>query len=352
MKSMRTILRDKKGQALPAFLIGGLAFMGVSAGAVDISRHAFTATELQNLADTGASAAAKAAGASYYCTMGSGGVCAPNAGNDTAAALAAAQAMAERNVVNGEVTLFAASDVVIGRYDGTAFTPGGQPINAVRATARKTIPNILGGIFGYHSSDITRTATASIVALGGGVPTMPIAIGEEYWQNCIMYGCPQPAIIYVPDGVDTAGWTTFFASGGQKQVKDYVPAGTSCPLNKAGSGEMGPSINVGDNINLANGQGSDLDAIQCYVCDHPATGFLVPVVRNTGQFNQTALVVGFATIVVEAFEYTQSPTIRYCDSLNGGGNLQRVRVKSVFNTNAPGPPGPGFFGSGYAQMVS
>ncbi len=340
----RATLRNQRGQSLPLLAIGMLAMVGIGAGAVDIGRHAFTATELQNLADSGASAAAKAAGASYYCTTGLGGQCIPNSTSDNAAALAAAQAMAQRNVVNGEVTPFDASDVQIGSFSAGNFTAGGQPTNAVRATARKSIQNIVAGMFGFHTSTITRTATATMVALGGGIPTLPIAIGKSYWQNCIVYGCPQPQLILVPDGVDNAGWTGFFENdASQNTVRGFVPS-------PCGGGDTRPFVNVGDFIKLGNGQGTALDAVKCLVCSQNQNAFLVPVVNNIGQFNQTAEVVGFATIVVESFNYSSNPKTRFCGQ-SGGGSFKSINVRSVFNANAPGPPGPGFYGSGWAQMV-
>lgn len=328
MRKFDHLSHNKRGQALPGFVIGLFAFLGLSAGAVDISRHAFTATELQNLVDAAASAAAKAAG-------------------NNGSPYGAAQAISSLNTVNGEHLTLAAGDVVIGTYNGNVFTPGGSPSNAVRVTATKTLSNIISGLIGHPTSTISRTATAAIVALGGGVPTMPIALGETYWQQCIQFGCSQPEIILVPDGVQNAGWTAFFASASTNQVRSYVPAAQGCN----GGGQAPPYITVGDSINLNNGQGNQLLAVQCLVCTQGQNGFLVPVVRNLGQFNQSAEVVGFATVVVESFNYSSNPRTRSCGNLNGGGTLQTINVRSVFNANTPGPPGPGFYGSGYAQVV-
>ncbi len=339
----RATLRNQRGQSLPLLAIGMLSLMGLAAGAVDIGRHAFTATELQNLADAAASAAAKVAG-NYCTTGGTGGVCAPNVAASNAAAYSAAQTMTQYNKVNGEVTGFAASDVVVGRYDAGTFTPSGQPSNAVRATARKTINNIIAGMLGNPTSTITRTATATIVGVGAGLPTMPLAIGKTYWQNCINFGCPQPQVILVPDGVDNAGWTGFFISGqSQSNVKGYIPA-------PCGGGVAPPFIKIGDIIQLGNGQGNQLNAVQCLVCNQGQNNFLVPIIDNTAQFNQTAPVVGFATIVVDSFNYSTRPYTRTCGQ-SGGGSIQSFNVRSVFNANVTGPSGPGFYGSGWAQMV-
>lgn len=337
MRNVSKLLRNSRGQMLPGFVIGMFAFLGLSAGAVDISRHAFTATELQNLADAAASAAAKAAG---------------NSGS----ALAAAQEISSRNRVNGAVLPLTSGDVLVGHYANGSFTAGGTPSNAVRVTAQTTLNNIISGVIGHPTSTITRTATATIVSLGGGVPTMPIALGESFWNNCIVYGCDQPQLVRVPDPADNAGWTGFFQSASNDQVKEYVPSSTACTANNvAGGGQQAPYITVGSIITLGNGQGNAMSAVQCYVCSNPAqNNFLVPVVKDNGPFNQSNEVVGFATIVVESFEYSggSGATTRTCANYNtGGGTLQRVNVRTVINANAPGPPGPGYYGSGYAQVV-
>ena len=340
----KATLQNQRGQSMAMLAIGILSIMGLGAGAVDIGRHAFTATELQNLADAAASAAAKVAG--NYCTTspGTGGICAPNVAASNAAAYSAAQAMAQQNVVNGQVTGFDPNDVVVGRYDTGTFTPSGQPSNAVRATARKTVNNIMAGMLGFPTSTITRTATATIVGVGAGLPTMPIALGKTYWQNCINFGCPQPQLILVPDGVDNAGWTGFFLSGqSQTNVRGYLPS-------PCGGGVAPPHVKIGDIIQLGNGEGTQLSAVQCLVCNQGQNNFLVPIIDNTAQFNQTAPVVGFATIVVDSFNYSTKPFTRTCGQ-SGGGSLQSFNVRSVFNANVTGPSGPGFYGSGWAQMV-
>ncbi len=338
----RAPLRNQRGQSLPLLAIGMLALMGLAAGAVDIGRHAFTATELQNLADSAASAAAKVAG-NYCTTGGTGGICAPNVAASNAAAYSAAQTMAQYNKVDGEVTGFAASDVVVGRYDAGTFTPSAQPSNAVRATARKTINNIIAGMIGNPTSTITRTATATIVGVGAGLPTMPIALGDSYWNNCINFGCAQPELVLVPDTIDNAGWTTFFLNNvSQPNIKGYIPS-------PCGGGVTPPYIKVGDMIQLGNGQGNALNAVQCLVCNQGQNNFLVPIV-HTSKFNQAAPVVGFATIVVDKFNYSTNPKVRSCGE-SGGGSLKGFTVRSVFNANVTGPSGPGFYGSGWAQMV-
>lgn len=326
---------NEKGQVLPAFVIGLLAMVGLAAGAVDISRHAFVATELQNVADAAASAAAKAAG---------------NSGS----AYSAANAIGALNRVNGESYTFASGDVVVGRYVSGAFTAGGIPANAVRVTARSTFDNIVAGAIGYPTSTIARSATATIVALGGGVPTLPIALGDDYWNNCITYGCAQPQIAFVPSPDDNAGWTSFFVGNtSTSTVGGYFPS-------PCGGGNTVPYITVGDMINVSNGQNTPLVRdVLCVVCEQHQNSFLVPIVKTPNNFNQSTEVVGFATVVVESIngngndKWVWNESTKTCSEQGNPNNaLKTITVRSVYNANTPGPPGPGFYGSGYAQVVS
>lgn len=319
---------NQNGQALPALAIGMLAMVGLTAAAVDVGRHAFTATELQNLVDAAASAAAKAAG---------------NSGS----AYSAAQAIAGLSRVDGQQASFTTGDVVIGKYASGTFTPGGTPSNAVRVTKSATVTNLVAAVLGYPTSTITRSATASIVALGGGIATLPIALGANYWNECITYGCPQPILILVPSTQQDAGWTTFFSNNASSTtISSYIPS-------PCGGGTVPPFIKIGDDIQLGNGQNQSVfNAIICLVCGQGQNHFLVPVVEEPSHnFNQTQPVVGFATLEVESFDWTSGKSPRKCtDNLNGG-QPKAVRIRSVMDSNAPGPPGPGFYGTGYAQVV-
>lgn len=321
------VFGSQAGQALPGLVIGILAMVGLAAGAIDISRHAFTATELQNVVDAAASAAAKASG-----SLGS--------------AHSAAQAVGTLNRVNGAPVAFSSGDVVVGRYISGTFTAGATPSNAVRVTASTTLNNIVAGMLGYPTSTISRSATATMAALGGGIPTLPIALGQQFWQNCLTYGCPQPPdLILVPNTQNTAGWTTFFTNTNTPNIRSYIPS-------PCGGGVIPPFIKVGDAISLGNGQNQNVfNDLICLVCGQQQTRFLVPVISLQGNFNQTGTVVGFATLEIESFDWNQGKSPRFCSDNLNGGNPRSVNIRSVVETNAPGPPGPGFYGSGFAQLV-
>lgn len=104
---------------------------------------------------------------------------------------------------------------------------------------------------------------------------------------------------------------------------------------------------------MGNGQNQDVfSAIICLVCGQGQNHFLVPVVEEPdNNFNQTQPVVGFATLEVESFDWTSGKSLRTCTDKLNGGQPKAVGIRSVMDGNAPGPPGPGFYGTGYAQVV-
>ena len=134
---------------------------------VDVGRVAFTASEVQTVADAAATAYARSMLANQ---MGA-------AENPAAAALS----IAAGNRIDGRP----ASEANLGSYvegawsfDGRSFTPGGTPANAVRATATTTVDNFFAAIAGDTRSSVTKTAVAAVGCPSSARPVLPIAVGE------------------------------------------------------------------------------------------------------------------------------------------------------------------------------
>jgi Flp pilus assembly protein TadG len=74
----------------------------------------------------------------------------------------------------GHGTVVKTADVVPGHWNGTSFTAGGTPTNAVRVTARRAqangnqVPLFLGGFVGKQYSDVGASAVAVRTSTGGG----------------------------------------------------------------------------------------------------------------------------------------------------------------------------------------
>jgi hypothetical protein len=270
------------------------AFLALTVVAVDIGRLAFTATEVQTVADVAATAGATAA---------------VNGGN----ADAEARRIALENSVDGAAASTAVDnlEIEIGNY-------------------------LLAAVLGSPTTTVEKTATASFTTVSGATPELPMAIGSCYFEN-LCDGC-LPNLIQVPSNTggdaNNTGWTGFFGTASNSNMSGYIPA-------PCGGGVTPPHVEVGDVVSLNNGQIPTLiNAIQCLL-DQGINEFVVPVVQSSssscgGPINQGAPVTGFVTLVV--------------DSVKATGNPKYVNLHAVFNANVIGTPG-GCEDCGSGQIV-
>jgi len=315
--------RGERGSIIAAAGIGLAAFLALTVVAIDLGRLGFTATEVQTVADIAATAGATAL---------------INNGGNGGAAVAQAQSVVALNQVNGSTASISAGDVIVGRYESGAFTPGGAPANAVRANASATVNNLLASILGTPTTTVQKTATAVFSSVGSAVPEIPIAIGSCYFEN--LCSTCLPPLVQVPSNssgdANNSAWTGFFAGSNAMTIRSYIPA-------PCGGGVTPPLIQVGDRINLNNGQIANLyDDFQCLLNNNMDT-FVVPVIQSSGStcggpINQSQPVVGFVTLQI--------------DSVNGMGNPKYINLSGVWNASVPGRPG-GLTntGSGMAILV-
>src|SRR5262249_17351552 len=167
---------------LTAFVV--VAFTAVG---VDVAHLVLSASEIQNLADAAAPAAATAL------IQGSN-------------ATSAANTIAANNYILGSAaTASNISSVQQGNYNGTSFTSGGAPANAVRVTATASVSNMWGTALGRGASTVTKQATAAYTTTGSTQPQLPIAIGNCSF-NCGSNGCLPPPLTQVPAGSNNKGW--------------------------------------------------------------------------------------------------------------------------------------------------
>jgi putative Tad-like protein involved in Flp pilus assembly len=304
--------RSERGVALAFAVLGLLAFMPIAVVAVDIGRLAFTATEVQNEADIAAAAGAQ--------TLLQGG--------SAATARSNAQTVVAQNKVAGAAATMATSDLLVGQYNPAtnAFTNGATPANAVRATARVTVQNLLAGYFGssFQNATVVKSATAGFSGTGQATPTLPLAIGACNFQaleSCFATPGCLPALTQAPSGSDNSGWI---------KTGNYLP--TSC-------GGSPTVMSGGASIPLSNGQAtSTLKSVSdCF-----KTGvreYVVAIVDGAcdNAFNKSRTVTGFATVVVTAVKTT--------------GSKKGIALGAIFKQVA-GPPGGGAFGSGSIRLFN
>jgi Flp pilus assembly protein TadG len=291
-----------------------LVFMGLAVVAIDFGHLGLSANEVQIVADTAATAGARSL--MRNASLGS----AENA-------VTVAQSVVAQNHVEDGAASIAASDIEIGTFDFTtrSFTVGGASPNAVRATGRATVANMVAGFFGDRTSDVTREAIAAYGGNSTAHPICPIAVGLcEFQQYQTSGNCSDlPELSQAPSPGDTSGWTSLGPSSASASgAISYLPA--AC----GGGGQTPPTVRVGSTINVLNGQAdSVLKTIQDCWKAGLLTECLVPIINapcNT-QFNQGQPVVAFAT-----FKIT---------SVTATGKNKGIHFDGICQTDEPGAPG-------------
>src|SRR5262249_47588328 len=150
-----------------------------------------------------------------------------------------------------------------------------------------TVNNIVAAILSSPTSTVTKSATASLTGMGGGTPNLPLVIGDcDFNQNCYDASC-LPTLTQAPNTTNDSAWTAF-SSANTSNVSDYFP--TACQHGARGT--PFPSVTVGDQVSLINGQSSSLlDLVACLFTpdgggnQFGVTQFTVPIVSCGNQFN-------------------------------------------------------------------
>ena len=318
MKNRLQHLKSQRGIALISTAVALTALIALTAVGVDVGRLVFTATEVQSTADIAATAGAKS-----LVLQGSG------------SAQSGAEVVAGANYIDGKkVTGSNLDSIEEGNYTAGVFTPGGAPVNAVRATASASVNNILASVFGDPVTKVTKKATAAYASVGSAQPQLPLAIGDCDFTDpdCLDNSC-LPQFFQVPSTEDNSAWTGFFGVAGGTAIGDLFPE--ECE----GEGNPIPTVQIGDEISLNNGQavGSILNLVEnCF--NAGLTEFLVPVIDCDAQYVQGLPVLGFATIVIHDVITT--------------GNPKYIEASVTFDAEVPGAPGGGTFGSGSVVLVN
>src|SRR5262245_41193144 len=283
--AMRRGRRGERGVALATVAVSMGALLALAAVGVDSGRIALTANEVQTVADIAATAGAKAL----------------LDGGSASTAINHAQTVVQQNMVDGSGATIQAAQIEVGQYNPQTrtFTAGANPPSAVRATPSTTVQNLFTGIFGssYANSTVTKTATAGFTGLGKAAATLPVALGDCNFpalNSCFGSSSCLPQLSQVPSTTDNTGWTSFFdGATNPNTVTDYLPS--AC-----GGSKTPPVVSVGDTISLSNGQTtSGLKKVDDCV-NKGFNTFLIPIVSCSGNFNQSATVKGFATIIVDS----------------------------------------------------
>lgn len=151
MKSIKRLLKDRRGAVAFTFALFVPVLIGAGALAVDMANYRYVDNRLQTAADAGALAGVKLL-------------------DNPNAAIAEAVNLADRNVPDSFGNITTTQDVTIGIYDPDTrqFTPSnGADVNAMRVVSARTpergnvTPQILSMIWGPDDVSISKTAIAA-----------------------------------------------------------------------------------------------------------------------------------------------------------------------------------------------
>jgi hypothetical protein len=178
------------------------------------------------------------------------------------------------------------------------------------------------------NSTVTRSATAGFTGPGKAAVTLPLVIGDCAFgalNQCTLDPTCLPSLTQAPDPSNNSGWI--------KNDSPYYPAACGGPSTPT-------IVNVGDSLGLQGGQGTGnwLRTVEsCF--NQGITEFTVPIVSCAkSNFNQSAIVVGFATIDVTSIVDTTS--------------AKGLNLKAVFKEDTGAPAGGGAYGMGKMRLYN
>ena len=297
----------QRGIALAYFGIMLLMFVSFAVIGIDVGRLAFTASEVQSMADAAALGAIGAHGA---------GVADPTTQTRTLVGENTIDARAG-NISNS--TTAGIKTLTPGIYDFAtkSFTASAwtdPTVNAARALGSGTVTNFLAAAIGVLDSTVERQATAAIGGACNEEGALPIAIEQDaiqaFLNSADCRNIPVTRLFQVPK--DNSCFTSLStASAGSSTERGHVP-NTCCKNNTCGGGET-ESLNIGDPISVNNGQ--DATVLQviagCLTLNPPLNEFVVPVIADGGCSGPgTKNVVSFARIIIDHVQTTGAATLK------------------------------------------
>jgi hypothetical protein len=292
----------QRGQALAFFGIGMLAFVALAVIGVDVGRLAFTAAEVQSIADAAATAGAGAL-ADHR----------PNPLGDATSVVGQNYVDARTGTVGGATTDVIKS-ITPGVWDSTSQTFAASSwtdpnANAVRARGVATVDNLVAAAIGVMTSDVERQATAVAGGACTEVAALPIAIEQDAIQQFLdspdCRSIPETQLFQVPG--DNSCFTSLSQSAASAaEERAHIPAACQGPGGNTGGGQTA-TLSIGDPIRLNNGSdGSVLKTFEgCLSADPQLREFVVPVIAaNSCCGGCSQNVVSFARIIISEVRQT------------------------------------------------
>ena len=239
-----------------------------------------------------------------------------------------------QNRVDGTAASIQAAQLEVGSYDAStgAFANGALPANAVRATPATTVQNLFAGIFGssFAQTTVTKTATAGLHRGWAAAPR------TCRWPSA-------PATSRVSAAASTAPAACPSSDPGPEHHRqhrlDVVPGRLDQQLEhrpvhavRMRRPKTPPNVGVGTSISLNNGQITSVlkDVEDCVKRATTSSRSRSWSLRRN--FNQSARIMGFATIIVDGVKDTGGQKGARC-----ARHLRQVTGRPAAGSTAPAP---------------
>jgi Flp pilus assembly protein TadG len=215
-----TVLRSEKGAVLVVVAVLMVIFMGFAALVVDLGNLFVTRNQLQNVSDGSALAGTRVLGNIYQGLPYSEQVGFECDEDCVTKIQTAALDVAGNNWAAGAIMNVRVEDVLIGQWDGAAFTETLTNPDAVHVVARRdTLANgpvatFFARAIGVDESAVTASATAALSGKGTteeGEVELPIGISKWHFEKFPNDGFCKTHIQFSPtnDPSSCGGWHTF-----------------------------------------------------------------------------------------------------------------------------------------------
>jgi Flp pilus assembly protein TadG len=327
-------LDNSRGAVAVMVAITMTVLLAMAAAALDVGHALVARNELQNSADAGALAGARALGILYEgmtpAAMGSYQL----SGGDAATIKTAVQNTAVLNEAAGVNVTVNAADVQIGLWSSATrtLTPTVNQPRSVRVitrrdgTANGPISTFLASVIGMTSMNVRASATAELTAIASTPPgalDLPLAISQLFFSQ---YGCGDSIMLYPSNGnpQSCAGFTTFNVSPSndnqmRTMINGMIDGSYTTPPTTAGETQL----------QFTNGTLSTQTwtaLVNLFNAKKDASGVwnaLVPVYQGTACNPSGAIpIIGYANIAITNINGQPGATIVgnvSCPLFQGGG---------------------------------
>jgi Flp pilus assembly protein TadG len=254
---------QENGAILVLVSVGMIALLGFAALSIDISHLYQEQRDLQSATDASALAGA--------------GLLITDAGTSSAIRNEAQNLAQANGISSNEIAASTVGAIQVGQWDGTNFTAGTTPYNAVRVPAKRTVGLFFGPLLGLIQKYTEVHSVAALSSPNEAMNLAPFMLRQDY-VTANGFGVPFDI-----------SHNTYKATG------DFGPldlSGSSGSLNAQMTGGCNCTVTTGEVVSEHTGNNADYGMIQAA----NNTTVVMPIVTSLG--NHTATVTGFAVVLI------------------------------------------------------